>query len=81
MKKKYRRAVCKVLLVGIILPVYRGFYYLAKWMMKTPTKQRPQKPRECKWCINNHCQHPYYNDCDCTSWSRCDFFTPKTQKQ
>lgn len=32
MKKKYRRAVCKVLLVGIILPVFRVFYYPAKWI-------------------------------------------------
>lgn len=43
----------------------------------TPTEQRPQ---ECMYCVNNHCQHPYYNDCDCASWSWCDHFTPKTEK-
>lgn len=43
----------------------------------TPTDQRPQ---ECKYCVNNHCQHPYYNDCDCASWRWCDLFTPKTEK-
>lgn len=32
MKKKHRRAVCKILLVGIFLPVYRVFYYPAKWI-------------------------------------------------
>lgn len=40
-----------------------------------------QRPQECKYCINNHCQHPYYNDCDCASWRWCDLFTPKTEKK
>lgn len=43
----------------------------------TPTEQRPQ---ECEYCVDNHCQHPYYNDCDCASWSWCDHFTPKPRK-
>lgn len=46
-------------------------------MTKTPTEQRPQ---ECEYCVDNHCQHPYYNDCDCASWSWCDYFTPKSRK-
>lgn len=46
-------------------------------MTMTPTEQRPQ---ECEHCVNNHCQHPYYNDCDCASWRWCDLFTPKTEK-
>ena len=29
MKKKYRRAVCKILLIWIICPIYRLFYYPA----------------------------------------------------
>ena len=33
----------------------------------TVTQGLVARDRECKWCINNHCQHPYYNDCDCTS--------------
>lgn len=44
MKKKYRRAVCDVLLRGIIIPLYRLFYYPAIWLWKltnwTKTKMR-----------------------------------------
>lgn len=40
--------------------------------------QQDQRPQECKYCVNNHCQHPYYNDCDCVLW-RCNLFTPKTE--
>ena len=34
MKKKYRRAVCKTLLLGIVLPIYRVFYYPATWIWR-----------------------------------------------
>lgn len=34
MKKKHRRAVYKVLAVGIICPIYRLFYYPATWIWK-----------------------------------------------
>ena len=45
----------------------------------TPTKE--QQAQECEHCVNNHCQHPYYNDCDCASWRWCDVFAPKTEKK
>lgn len=50
MKKKHRRAVCKALLVGVICPIYRLFYYPATWIwrftnwLKTKLRVRDEDP-------------------------------------